>query len=86
MISPAEDAQDIISIFGFGHDGYGKWTFAGRRSKQWKYVLQEKNNLLQTNRGEGGEELKQDPGVVPSVLHQPTFSLNRFLSVHFHRL
>ena len=31
MISPAEDAQDLISIFGFGHDGYGKWTFAGRR-------------------------------------------------------
>ena len=44
--------------------------------------LQEKTDLLQTNRGEGGEELKQDPGVVPSVLHQPTFSLNRFLSVY----
>ena len=27
-ISPA---SSIISIFGFGHDGAGKWTFAGRR-------------------------------------------------------
>merc|ERR1712055_1178888 len=27
-ISPA---SSIISIFGFGHDGTGKWTFAGRR-------------------------------------------------------
>merc|ERR1712212_323167 len=28
QISPA---SSIISIFGFGHDGTGKWTFAGRR-------------------------------------------------------
>jgi hypothetical protein len=24
-------ASSIVSIFGFGHDGAGKWTFAGRR-------------------------------------------------------
>ena len=28
---PPSEASSIISIFGFGHDGSGKWTFAGRR-------------------------------------------------------
>merc|ERR1711936_1300354 len=31
LIEEVSPASSIISIFGFGHDGAGKWTFAGRR-------------------------------------------------------
>ena len=28
------EASSVVSIFGFGHDDDGKWTFAGRRPKE----------------------------------------------------
>merc|ERR1711874_295081 len=47
-ISPA---SSIISIFGFGHDGTGKWTFAGRRPTS----TEEQEEERRTNRSKNLE-------------------------------